>query len=270
MSDRTSFLIAVVFYGLCSGYSLLLWRRGFREDNRWLYLVLAVGAIFHTTAMFLRGFRLDRCPIHNLFEASVFISWTVVASYLLVALIPRLRFLGAFVSPLLFGMGVFSLFPILDEPTATPQLDHAWETLHAALILLAYGSFGLSSMAALMYLTHEHNLKFDKPRALFSRFPPIQRLERVISGLMLIGFILLTVGLFVGSWWLKSKTGHWMNDDSKVIWSLFVWTAYLTLLGLKALNGARGRRFAWGVIGTFAFVFLTFWGSNIPSAIHHP
>jgi hypothetical protein len=30
-----------------------------------------------------------------------------------------------------------------------------------------------------------------------------------------------------------------------------------------------GRRFAWGVIGGFAFVMLTFLGANLASSIHH-
>ena len=59
MSDRWLFTGAVVVYGICSGYSLLLWRRGFRADNLWLYLLLGGGALFHTAAMFLRGFRVD-------------------------------------------------------------------------------------------------------------------------------------------------------------------------------------------------------------------
>jgi hypothetical protein len=31
-----------------------------------------------------------------------------------------------------------------------------------------------------------------------------------------------------------------------------------------------GRRFAWGVVGTFTFILLTFWGTNLASTIHHP
>lgn len=259
-----------MLYGVATGYSLLLWRRGFREDNRWIYAVLFAGAVLHTVAMFQRGFRLDRCPINNLFEASVFISWTVVVAYLAVGLFPRFRFLGAFASPLLLGIGVFALFPQLDEHGARPQFNHAWETLHAALVLLAYGAFGLSAVASIMYLSQEHDLKFDKSRALMALMPSIQRLEKVVSGLLLSGFALLTIGLVVGGWWLKVNRGYWLSDDPKIVWSLFVWSAYLGLVILRAANGARGRRYAWGVIGTFTFLFLTFWGTNVPSAIHHP
>ena len=103
-----------------------------------------------------------------------------MATYLVVGLWSRLRFLGAFASPVLFGIGVFALMPGLDA-SARPaaRTPAAWTSLHAALILLAYGAFGLGAVAAVMYLTQDHDLKFHKLRAIFSLLPPIQRLELV-------------------------------------------------------------------------------------------
>src|SRR5260370_31099114 len=145
--------------------------------------------------MFERGFRLNHCPVSNLYEATIFAAWTIVAAYLVLGLWPRLRFLGAFASPVLFGIGVFALMRGLDpSPAAGPELPSVWTSLHAALASLAYGAFGLSSVAALMFLTQEHNLKFHKLQAIFSLLPPIQRLEAVVGRLLLGGFILLTIG----------------------------------------------------------------------------
>jgi ABC-type transport system involved in cytochrome c biogenesis permease subunit len=270
LTDRNWFSLAVVLYGIGAVYSVLLWRRGFRRDDWVLYGLLATGAAAHTTAMFLRGFSVDRCPINNLFEATMFISWTMVASLLVLGTWQRLRFLGAFASPLLFALGVFALFPMLDERGPKPAFVHGWESLHAALVLLAYGAFGLSALAALMYLSQEHHLKFDKPRAVLSLLPPIQRLEKVTTALLWVGFSLLTAGLVVGAWWLQQQHGYFVTSDPKVVWSLAVWIAYLGLLVLHWRPLAGGKQFAYGVIATFAFVLLTFWGTNLPSAIHNP
>ena len=109
LTDRSWFTIAVALYGISAVYSVLLWRRGFREDNRVLYALLSGGAVLHTCAMFLRGFALDRCPINNLFEASMFIAWTIVAAYLVIGAFRRLRFLGAFASPLLAAIGFWPM-----------------------------------------------------------------------------------------------------------------------------------------------------------------
>ena len=116
--DRHLFLLAVIVYGFSMLYSVFLWRKGFRRDNRVNYLLLLTGFGLHTTAMILRGLLFNRCPVNNLFEAAMFIAWTIVAAYLVIGLWPRLRFLGVFASPLLFAIGVFALMPALDVSAA--------------------------------------------------------------------------------------------------------------------------------------------------------
>ena len=103
------FLVAVGLYGAATGFAALMWRRGFREDNRALYVLIFAGLLSHTWAMFQRGFRLNACPINNLYEATVFLLWTAGAAYLVLGGFSRLRFVGALVAPLLFGVGVFAL-----------------------------------------------------------------------------------------------------------------------------------------------------------------
>jgi ABC-type uncharacterized transport system permease subunit len=271
LSDRQYFLIAVVLYGLSALYAIFLLRRGFREDNRINYFLLLGAAAFHTLAMFHRGFSLQRCPINNLYEATIFIGWTIVATYLLIGAWGRLRFLGAFASPFLLAIGVFALMPSLDPPhQGGPVFTGGWLSLHASLILLSYGAFGLSSIAAVMFLTQEHDLKFNKLRAVFSLMPPIQRLEMVTGKLLLAGFALLTAGLLIGIVSLRETHGVYFKGDTKILWSVLVWVGCLTLLISRWRFDQRGRRLAWGVVGMFAFVLLTFWGSNLLSGIHNP
>ena len=270
-TDRHFFLLAVALYGLSAVYSVFLWRKGFRTDDRANYFLLLAAFALHTAAMFLRGFNFKQCPVNNLYEATTFIAWTIVAAYLVIGLLPRLRFLGAFASPVLFAMGVFALMPALDPPHALqPDFSNGLTSLHAALILLAIGAFGLSAVAALMFLTEEHDLKFHKLRAIFSLLPPIQRLERVMNGLLLCGIILLTAGLAFSPLLLKHKYGVWFKNDPLLDYSIFIWLFYLALLLSRWKFGQGGRRFAWSAVGSFAFILLTFWGFLLLSPIHHP
>jgi ABC-type uncharacterized transport system permease subunit len=257
-------------YGISMVYSVFLWRKGFRQDNRLNYFLLLAGFALHTTAMVMRGFDLRHCPVNNLYEATTFIGWTIVAAYLIFGAWSRLRFLGAFASPVLFAMGVFALMPSLDPPHGpTPQFSGADTSLHAALILLAYGAFGLAAVAGVMFLTQEHNLKFHKLRAVLTLFPPIQRLELITNRLVVSGFVLLTAGLAIGAA-LPRPAGDRFFDDPKIIWSAFLWILYLALLISRWRFAQSGRRFAVGVIGAFTFLVLTFWGTALLSPLHHP
>lgn len=268
-TDRHCFLTAVLLYSICTVYSILLWRRGFRQDNRVLYLLLGIGAAFHTAAMVRRGFSLKHCPTNNLFEATMFIGWTIAVSYLAIGWVQRLRFLGAFASPVLFGMGVFALMPALDHREPRPQFGHGLESLHAALVLLAYGAFGLSALAGLMYLTRAHDLKFHKARAIEAFMPSIQRLERVTRKLLGIGLLLLTAGLLVGALYLKKARGSYLSADPFVVYCGFTWLIYLALVSAAGRFAQHGRRLAWAAVGGFIFIMLTFWGVWMFSGLHN-
>ena len=270
--DRLLFVLAVIVYGISMIYSVFLWRSGFRRDSHVTYLLLLFAFGFHTAAMFMRGYRLNHCPVSNLYEATTFIMWSIVTLYLVIGLWSRLRFLGAFASPVLFAIGVFALMPGLDPARVVrPELRSGWTSLHAAVMSLSYGAFALGAVAAVMYLTQERNLKFHKLKAIFSMMPPIQRLELAAERLLMCGFALLTVGLGLGVVDLAHLNDpHAYRGDPKIVWSAAVWVLYLALLVMRWRFAPSGRKFALSAIGSFVFVLLTFWGTNVLSPLHHP
>jgi HemX protein len=269
-TDRHFFLLAVAIYGLSMVYSVFLWRKGFRKDDHVNYLLLLAAFALHTAAMFKRGLRINQCPVNNLYEATTFLLWALVVAYLVVGLLPRLKFLGALASPVLFAVGVFALMPSLDPPRGPkPEFSGALLSMHASTIMLAYGAFGLGAVAAGMFLMQQHDLKMHKIRAVLSLLPSIQRLEIIAGRLVLVGFILLSLGLAAGRHLPRpADAAYW--TDPKVIWSIFMWAVYLALLVWRRLLPQSGRRFAWGVVVAFLFLLLTFWGTNLLSTLHHP
>ncbi len=267
-ADKFWFLSAVIVYGISAFYTVFLWRRGFRKDDWVSYGLIATGFCFHFTAMVKRGLSLNRCPIDNLYEATAFFMWALVGMYLIVGLWPRLRFVGAFASPLLFGIGIFALFPGLDQHGTSDRYAHGPVSLHAALILLGYAAFGVASVAAVMYLTQEHNLKFRKTMAIQSLLPSIQRLEVVNTRLLMVGLLMLTSGLAMSPLIIGDRRPAEIYGDAKFLWSIFVWFLYGALVVLHWQRRLNGHRLAWGSAGAFVFVMLTFWGTNLLSDLH--
>ncbi len=60
------------------------------------------------------------------------------------------------------------------------------------------------------------------------------------------------------------------RGDPKIVWSVGVWLLYLGLIIWRWRFAQGGRRFALGVLGSFLFVLLTFWGTNVLSPLHNP
>ena len=271
-TDKTYFCSAVTLYGIAMVYSVFLWRKGFQRDDWVVYGMLAGGWVLHTVAMVKRGFNLEACPITNLYEATAFIMWTIVAGYLVVGVWQRFRFVGAFASPLLFLLGVFALFPDMDPELApgSHEFSGALSSLHKALLLLSFGGFGLSAVGAVMFLTQEKDLKLHKFRAILSKLPSLERLEVAMTRLVWIAFGLLTAGLVTSSAYLHQVKNVWFQPDPEMLWVIGVWIFYLVLLILQKRHAQSGRRFAWGTLGSFLFVMLTFWGVYLLSPLHQP
>jgi HemX protein len=276
ITDHVLFGIAVAFYGVSGLYLVTLWREGFRRQHWTNYWLLLGGFVFHTLAMLQRGYPSAQCPVRNLCEAVMFIGWVIVVACLGLGLWPRLRFLGAFASPLLFAVGVFGLFPDLDQAGPKLPMKSASVSLHATWAFLAYGAFGISAVAAVMFLVQDHDLKFRKLRAVLTLMPSLERLEQVLSRWLLVGLVLLTAGLAITPYLMQqqqtadpARSGS-LFKDAKVWWSFLVWLLYVSLALLRWKWGFRGRRMAWSVVGSFAFVLLTFWGTQLLSPLHRP
>ena len=79
------------------------------------------------------------------------------------------------------------------------QFSGALSSLHKALLLLSFGGFGLSAVGAVMYLTQENDLKLHKFRAILSKLPSLERLEKAMTVILWVSFALLTAGLFASS-----------------------------------------------------------------------
>jgi ABC-type uncharacterized transport system permease subunit len=78
--------------------------------------------------------------------------------------------------------------------------------------------------------------------------------------------------LLAGAYYLEQNKSLLSSSrgDPKIIWSALVWLIYLGLLVMRWKFAQGGRRLALGAIGSFVFVLLTFWGSNLLSPIHNP
>jgi len=269
LSDKFIFALAIAFYGLSSLFTFFLWRQGFRKDDHINYGLIGAGFLCHTGAMISRGFSFSRCPITNLYEATAFITWTIVLAYLLMGIWSRLRFLGAFASPLLFTLGVFALMPSLDTHTQGNELPNAMRSIHASLILLACGGFGISAVASAMFLVQEHDLKFNKLRAIHSLIPSIQRLGKIAFQMLIVATTLMSLGLVSGGLRMHQLEKIEPLKDPFIFWSGLVWLFYVTLLITHWRSTVKGPRFARRTLGAFLFVILTYWGFYLLSPMHH-
>jgi HemX protein len=260
MTDRTFLWLALVFYAISGALTLLRLRKSGPSPSPLNYATMLCGFALHTTFLYLRGQTVHRCPLTNSFEATVFIAWAAVLFYLLIGPSYRVSFLGAFTAPFVFMICLIALLGLNDTPRAEPLARSPWIDFHAAIAILACGAFALASVTGAMYLLQERQLKTRRLSSSFLLLPPIEQLDVINFRLIVLGFVMLTIGM-IGGVVSYHVVGHWTKP--KIAWAIVAWLVYATLLAARWLWSLRGRKIAVITMVSFAFVLFTFWGVNL-------
>lgn len=255
-SDRLLLVLAVLAFAGGALHALISIRSGVWKAGRRGHLIpMFAGFALQTAFLYLRGQVHGRCPLTNVFEVLIFISWSIVLLYFLVGSAYRLSLLGVFTAPMVALVQVIALLLPLDitPQPAEPRPVNPWLELHAAVALIAYAAFALACVTGVMYLLQEHLLKKHRIGGLFYQLPPIQGLAHGIQRLALLGFILLTAGLAF-SFRLEIEA-----SNPKLIFSWVVWALYALICFLMWRHVLSPRQTAWLAVTGFLLPFISLW-----------
>jgi cytochrome c-type biogenesis protein CcsB len=113
--------------------------------------------------------------------------------------------------------------------------------------------------------------KREKPEGgnVFIRIiPESSILDDMNYQMVVIGFLLLTLGIITGSVWAHSAWGSYWSWDPKETWSLITWLVYAALLHSRMVRGWRGNKLALLSIIGFSCVLFTYFGVNYLAGLH--
>jgi len=219
---------------------------------------MLVGMLFQTLFLVARGEVHGSCPVYGVVEILVFISWAMVIIYLLVGRTYRLSLMGVFTSPLVFASCLLALLMPFDRQAALAAAElrgavDRWGEMHKGLSLLAYGAFGMSFIAGLMYLLQERQVRRGNLRTLFYNLPPMHNLSVATFRLALVGTVLLTGGI-------AFAYGMSGEGSSHMIWPLYaVWLTYVLLCVFAVTRGVPPMALARSAVFAFALPLLSLW-----------
>jgi cytochrome c-type biogenesis protein CcsB len=225
--------------------------------------LLAAGFLTHSLELFSQYLALGHAPVTNLPQSLSFLSWTLIAVYLLLQLRYQVIVLGSFLTPLaLISILIAAALPGSKEPL-DPILKSYWFPIHITLAFLGDGFFGLAFCSGIMYLLQEHQVKGKKMGFFYHRLPSLRVLDEMNYRCLTLGFPLLTLGIISGSVWAEYAWGSYWHWDPKETWSLITWLVYAALLHGRLTFGWRGRRAAVMSILGFTVLLFTFVGVNL-------
>lgn len=250
-------LIASTLLALIGGvWGMTSVHRGRR--SRWTVAWMALAFVLQTGFLMHRGEARAACPLADRGETLAYLAWSLTLFYLLIGPAYRISLLGVFTAPVVVLFQSLALAPgMLDAAPLKVLGSNPWHETHTATSVLAYGALALASVAGVMFLVLDHQLKEHHLKSgLFRNLPPARELLVSLNRLLRLGSVLLTLGIIAGFMMPRSPsaTGH-------LVAALIVWAGYATLLWIQSTRGLTGRRISLLAIalfllslGVFAFV----------------
>tara|TARA_R110002050_G_scaffold57423_3_gene128903 strand:- start:60139 stop:60933 length:795 start_codon:yes stop_codon:yes gene_type:complete len=248
--------LAFLLYLSCS----VILIRNFVQRNQQSTISFPVGIttvlalIFHGVDIFLTmkdGWDL------SLFSTLTIAAWLMAFIALILGARQKYAHPGIIIYPLV-ALSLILKTSVHSEPTirlANPALE--W---HILLSLAAYSLFTLAALQAIVLAIQEQQLRQRHLVGLARKLPPLQSMETTLFQLIAAGFILLTLGLTTGLFFIEDIFAQHLIH--KTILSLIAWCVFATLLQGRIRYGWRGKTaIKWTLVG-FIFLVFAYFGSK--------
>ncbi|HEY1076080.1 MAG TPA: cytochrome c biogenesis protein CcsA [Fontimonas sp.] len=245
-------LIALLFY---VGAAVAI-----RTDRPlWLERSLPAPAlILHLLALSQHVFQGEAVTI-GINEALSLFVWQSAALLWVMCFREPLRTMGSFVYPLAGAMAVLAA----TWPTPVSELSIAgWKArTHIVLSLFSAGLLTLAAVQALLLASQDRLLHARQLSGIANALPPLQTMERLLFQLIGIGFVLLSLTLLSGLWfirdWLAQHLAH------KTVLSVTAWLIFGVLLWGRLRHGWRGRTAIRWTLAGYLMLVLAYFGSKL-------
>ena len=250
-----------IFGGLLLVFSFI---QLFREHKwiRYVSIFLIIGIIvsfiYHMTGMGMRWYISGYAPWSNSYETMVYVAWaTVLAGFVFGRKsIITLALATLFGGVILFVSSLNWMDPQIN--TLVPVLKSPWLMFHVAVIVAAYGFFGISFLIG---ITNLSAIAFAKKSTLLAY--RIKELTIINNMSMLIGLALMTIGTFLGAVWANESWGRYWGWDPKETWALITVVIYSIVTHIHLVKNWNSS-WLFNLLSVFAFsaVLMTYLGVN--------
>ena len=226
-------------------------------------LALRVLLALHLGYLVLLTIHWQHFPAANVSEALSIVAFSIATVYAIVEWHGKETSTGFWMVALAF---LFSLGASLMGGSAPEDRELFRDPFffgHASLALMSSAAFAVAAGYAFLFLRLYRELKAGHFTLFFGKLPPLEVLERMMSGALLVGFIALTGAVVTGFIWaLQVIPGEWFQD-SKTLATLVVWVLYAGVLLLRRLRRWQGRETAIASLAGFAFTIFSLVAVNL-------
>ena len=219
--------------------------------------------LLHVAYLIALAVQWQQLPAATLSQALSIVACSIVAVYAFVEWHSKESTTGFFMVSLAFVFTLLSSLMVGPEPTERVLFANPLFAVHVILALLGYASFAVAASYGFLFLGLYRELKAGRFSLFFGRLPPLEVLEKMMSGGLLVGFLALTGAVAIGLGWGRDVFPEARLSDPKIVTALATWLLYAGALLLRRLRRWRGREVAIASLAGLAAVLFSFFAVNL-------
>nr|QKV46250.1 cytochrome c biogenesis protein [Phegopteris decursive-pinnata] len=269
----------------------------FDKSNKLGKKSMTIAFLCTTAFLVIRWFQTRHLPLSNLYESSMFPSWSFSLSYVISEMRNQNGLSGAITAPgatLTHAFATLGLSEEMQQSTPlVPALQSHRSMTHVSTTLLSHATLLCGSLSAIFpssifyggvnnYSVFNSRHNYNKcstslnigsgtdARSFLHLLPPnsrkcqiLNRLDRWACQIISLGFSLLTIGIPSGAVWANEARGSYRSWDPKETWALVTRSIHATYLHIRTTNKWMGEGPAVAASTGFFLVWVRFLGVNL-------
>jgi len=258
----TAYLAAAV------GYATLFYARSARGGLVGS-ICFRAALVLHLGFLILLTLRWKQYPAATVAQALTVTAFAVAIVYLFLEWYGRERSTGLWILSLVFLFQLLSSLTWSAPPPNLKAFHSSWFGVHVTLALFGYAAFTLSGGYGFLFLRLYRELKLGRFQTFFNRLPPLEVLDRMMTGALVSGFILFSGAIVAGAAWAESLSlTRWFDDPWSIV-TLATWLFYGAALALRRLRRWQARQTAVAsLVGIAAILASLLVVNSVTSGFH--
>ena len=260
--DASSLLLPIGYLSAAIAYGLLFFT-GQPLARRVSTPLLVSTAVVHLAALVAVTLRWRQFPAVTVSQALSVVALAVALVYLVVEWHGRERSTGFWLVSMVFFFQLLASLLGGGDPPDREIFHSALFASHVSLALLGYAAFVVAAGYGFLFLELYRELKGGRFSTFYGRLPPLEVLERMMTGALVVGFLALTGAVTLGVVWAESTfPGRWLRDP-KILFTLATWALYAIALLLRRTHRWRGRQTALASLAGLGAILFSLLAVNL-------
>jgi ABC-type uncharacterized transport system permease subunit len=213
--------------------------------------------LLHLASLAAATVQWGQFPAATVSQALSVVAFAVAVVYVFVEWHGRARSTGFWLVSLVFFFQLLSSLFARPNPPDRAIFHDLFFSLHVSLALLGYAAFVVSAAYSFLFLQLYRDLKSGRFSTFYGKLPPLEVLERMMTGALVVGFLALTGALVTGAFWAERLYQNGWLRDPKILFTVATWVLYAVALLLRRLRRWQGRQTAIASLAGFGAILFS-------------